>query len=197
MNSNSTVTMSPGIYSGNMTVQGTATFSAGSGAAGTYIVNGNLSFSAGANVTLGPGLYIVNGSVDFGSNGSVTGSGVTIVASGAVTNNGGSTVNISAPLSDATVGAPGVLFMTTESGTDNKWNGSTQQTLSGAIYAPKSLVQINGNAGLPPGSSGAGCLEVVATNVKITGTANMASNCTAYGPALTFESVPGVVALVQ
>jgi hypothetical protein len=188
-------TLQPGVYNGGMQVQGTVTF--GSGSPGTYVINGNLSFGAQANATLGPGLYIVNGNVDFGSNATVTGTGVTIVTAGAVTNNGGSTVNLSAPLSGATVGAPGVLFATKESGSDNKWNGGTSQTLAGGIYAPNSLIQINGNAGLPPNASGAGCLEVVASNIKITGSASLASNCSAFGSTLTFQSVPGVVALVQ
>ncbi len=143
-------------------------------------------------VSLNPGLYIVNGPISFEARANVSGTGVTIVSSGDVTMNGNAQINLSAG-SVSTGGAiPGILYANPSSSASLKWNGASTENLNGVFYAPNTTITINGNAS----SDGQGCLEAIAANVDIKGTANLAANCTSLN-AIPFGSLPGAVSLVR
>jgi hypothetical protein len=137
------------------------------------------------NVTMSPGVYYVEGS-DFkvSANANVVGSGVTIYVSGSahvdIPSNG--TVSLQAPTSGTYAG---ILFFGDRAATGtNKFNGTANSLLTGAIYFANQDIQYNGNfSGLN------GCTQVVGSTITWTGNTSVSVNCSAYGmrtlPALT------------
>ena len=164
---------------------------------GTYSsisVSDYQSFANSATVTFQPGTYYVNGPISL-SGTSIAGCGVTFVTAGTVTINGGTVVNLSAPLANATSGIPGMLFAgnsTTPS--SNFVTGGASVSLTGVIYFPNAALTISG--GVKANSSN--CLELIANTITLTGGSTFGSTCTSYG-ATTFSATPPVtfVALVQ
>lgn len=156
--SNTTTTISPGVY-----------------------CNG-LDFGANANVTLQPGTYYINAG-DFKVNAqarlrcncSNPGDGVTIVLTstgaastiGTVTINGGADIVLNAPTAEA-YPLPGLLFYQDPRAPTNgvnKLNGGSSMILDGANYFPKQLVQWAGtNDTTTPH-----CVQIVARLVVFTG----------------------------
>jgi hypothetical protein len=148
--------------------------------------------SGSGNITLNPGLYIVNGNISIGNGAALTGNGVTLVTSGTITFGGGSAVTLSAPVSGATSGVPGIVIAGNSTGTDTLSNGM-KPTLNGAVYFPNGTLAIAGGV-----QTGNNCLELVAGTLSISNGATFAStNCSAYGTP-TFGSInSSTVALVQ
>jgi len=151
-----TVTLSPGVYCGGMTL------------------------NAGAAVTLNPGIYYLDrGSLQVNGGASLTGTGVTLVFTSSngqnyatATINGGATVNLTAPTSGPTPGI--VLFgdRNMPTGTGFKFNGGASQYYGGAIYIPKGAIDFAGGA-----NTSTGCTQLIGNTITFTGTSNLAINC--------------------
>jgi hypothetical protein len=128
--------------------------------------------------TLTPGLWCVKGNTNI-SGGDLTGTGVTIyLLSGHLTINGNVNVNLTAPSAspDPSPAIPGILFYIPNGGAVTI-DGTSGDNFTGMIYAPKSDVQLTGNADNIFNG------QVIGWNVKVGGTNNMKvnyDNCTAY-----------------
>jgi hypothetical protein len=121
-----TGTVSPGCYSGNVTI---------------------------GNANLSPGLYIFTGNVGF-KNSNVTGNGVTLdINSGTLTMNpGNGTLSLTAPTSGDGTGGTGIDGVSiyeppTNTNTLSLQAGATNMTLTGFIYAPGAQVTVQDNGG--------------------------------------------------
>lgn len=144
--------------------------------AGTYCggisVNGNsvLHFNAGTYVLAGGGMNTNGNSV-------MTGTGVTFYNTtgtagyGAITMNGNSQANFSAPTSGSLAG---ILFFQDRSipsnGAASTINGNSSSTFDGAVYFPTTTVNFNGN------SSSSGYSIVVANQLVLNGNSTLGSN---------------------
>jgi Flp pilus assembly protein TadG len=135
------------------------------------------------NVTLNPGVYYMEGDFNVSANANVVGTGVTIyMASGNVGMLANGTVNLQAP---TTGPYAGVLFFGNRNvASDNKFNGTANSKLTGAIYFSKGRIDYAGNfSGLN------GCTQVVGDTVEWTGNTTVSVDCSAYGmktlPVLT------------
>jgi Flp pilus assembly protein TadG len=98
-------------------------------------------------VTLSTGTYFITGSfIVNGSNVTVNGTGVTIYlasSSASFTDNGNTTLNLSAPTSGA---LNGILFYQNPSDTNTLTiNGSSTSSLKGIFYAPTANLVVNGS----------------------------------------------------
>jgi hypothetical protein len=62
--------------------------------------------------------------------------------------------------------------------------------MTGIIYAPSQAVEFLGNF-----SGSNGCMRIVASTIKFTGSTTISSDCTAYG--ITNAPLPGTVSLVE
>ena len=144
--------------------------------AGTYCggitVNGNswLHFNAGTYILAGGGMQI-NG------NSTMTGTGITFYNTtgtggyGAITLNGNSQANFSAPTSGPLAG---ILFFQDRSipssGAASTINGNSASTFDGAIYFPTTALTYNGN------SSSNGYTILVADKLNLNGNAALGNN---------------------
>jgi hypothetical protein len=168
--SNAEATIPPGRYCGGGILKGKKHFQAG----GLYIMDG--------------GSFKINASAE------VDGAGVTFfLTNDASTDwNGTAKVTLSAPTSGT---YQGVLFYgdpdnTYGSTTQNKFNGTADSLLTGALYFPNQDVQFLGNF-----SGTNGCMRVVSRTMKFTGNLNLNSNCSAYG--IANAPLPGRISLVE
>ncbi|WP_373460340.1 pilus assembly protein TadG-related protein [Pseudokordiimonas caeni] len=161
-------TLSPGVYCGDIVVQGT-------------------------DVTFEPGVYHLyttgNQAADFIANAGAEmfGEGVTIILSsqgsyktGAVTINGGATIDLTAPTSGDW---NSILFFQDRYNNDPnsllKFNGGATMNLNGAIYAPSAKVSFTGGA-----STEDACLLVVSQKIEFAGVSNLGNSeeaCAALG----------------
>ncbi len=159
-------TLSPGRYCGGGNLKGVKTF-----LPGTYVMDG--------------GDFRINASAD------VSGSNVTFfMTNNATTNfNGTAKINLTAPTSGT---YKGIVFYGDPDNTynSNKFNGTADSMLTGALYFPNQDVEFLGNF-----SGQNGCMRVVSRTVKFTGNLNLNSDCTAYG--LNGMPLPGRVSLVE
>ena len=187
-------------YGGVLNVSGTPIAQPGGtsfGPAPAGSVYSSLNF--GSNTyTLSPGIYYVAGSVSFGGNGSVSGSGVTIIATGSIKADGGSTLNLSAPTSGPTAG---LLFGSMSVGAGVAFDGNSTQNLTGAIYMPNGSVTITGSTNWPndstDGTSLSNCLISVAQSVTFAGSSSFAaSGCASFGVPTTYD-LPSIARLTQ
>ena len=155
---NSSVTLSPGVYCGGMSV------------------------NAGAVVTLNPGIYYMDqGSLSVAGNATINGAGVTIVFTG--NNNNWATasigsnanINLTAPTTGPTAGI--VIFgdRNMPVGTVFKMTGGDTQSFGGAIYLPKAALSYSGGSG-----ASNGCTQIVADTLSWSGNSNLALNCSGY-----------------
>lgn len=155
-----TVTMSPGVYCGNLDLKGSVTFQSG-----TYVLDGaNMSVASQADVFGDEVTFIF------------TDSGPT-QTSGVLTINGGASVDLTAPSSGDYAG---ILFMqdpnmqsTVGSGA-GQWtvNGDSTSNFEGVIYVPQSDILLAGNA-----SFNNGCIQVVSGTVTVSGTFDVTQQC--------------------
>ena len=160
-------------------------------AAGTtpYVFCNGLTLSGSSSLTLGPGVFIIDrGSLSMSGSSTLTATGgTTIVLTSSTGSNyataslsGGATVSVTAPCSGPTAGL--AFFQdrnAPSSGTDSFTGGSTQN-INGALYFPNQVVTFSGGAG----TGGATCTQLVAYQLKFSGTSNFnntscASVCTA------------------
>ncbi|MDP3495968.1 MAG: pilus assembly protein TadG-related protein [Hyphomonadaceae bacterium] len=147
---------------------------------GTYVIDPGY-YCSGMNlkgeVEFQPGVYVIDGDVSVSATADLHGAGVLlyVTGNGHVTMNGSAKVNLSA----ATSGIyEGILFFGDRhtAGGDNKFNGSADSALTGAMYFASQNVIYQGNfSGLN------GCLQVIGDTVEWTGNTNIASDCSAYG----------------
>jgi Flp pilus assembly protein TadG len=146
-------------------VQATETLSPG-------VYCGGLTFTAKANATFKPGVYVLKGGgMSVAGKAKLTGAGVTFFNTaggsysfGDITFNGGAVATLSAPTSGAT---KGMLFMddNTYEGKTHTFNGGADLKLTGAFYAPNTLLKMAGNF-----SADASNMILVAKNINVTGT---------------------------
>lgn len=157
---------------------------------GTY---SSISATGASTLTLNPGLYVVDGTVSVGNSAAMSGSGVTIVASGAITFSGAGTIKLTAPGTSPTGSAvPGVVLAGTSTST-TQFGNSASPKLTGVIYYPNGNLTISGAVSY--GSTS--CLEFIGKTLTLTGSASFSSSCSSLGAA-TFGSVSGATtALVQ
>lgn len=143
------------------------------------------------DVHLGPGTYFVAGG-DFriNANARITGESVTIFLDNGsrVSMNGNAQVSLSAPTSGT---YSGVLFFGDRddaSGGSNKFNGTANSSLTGALYFASQPVEYLGDF-----SGVDGCTRVVARTVEWTGNAEIKQDCSHLGipeiPALQLVKV--------
>lgn len=173
-------TLSPGTFCGGISLGGKAVVDL---QPGTYVVSGgSLTVNAGATVTC---------------TGCTGGAGVTIVLTGTGTDiatvriNGDADISLRAPSSGANAG---LLFRQdprAPAGGENVFNGGARMRLEGALYFPSQNLAFRGNNGL----SGAGCTQLVARQVSITGDSVVGSDCDGLG--VEDIDVGGTVALVE
>ena len=152
----STMTISPGVYCGGM------------------------SLNAGAVVTLNPGIYYLDaGGLSVNGGATLKGTGVTLVFTSSkgvnyanATINGGATVSLTAPMSGPTAGI--VLFgdRNMPTGTSFKFNGGANQYFGGAMYLPKGAVDFAGGA-----STSTGCTQIIGNTVTFTGNSALSIDC--------------------
>jgi hypothetical protein len=185
------------------------------GAANEHDINGFMSTAGGT--TLGAGPYTVYKYMWFGANGGgnvtcngstvgVYGSGVTLVVGGNSVSSSGtcandafceasgySNVTLTAPTSGS---AEGLLVVgpTSSSNTNGASfaEGATNTSMSGAFYMPYGAVNLSGGASVGNGSGQ--CLELIGSQVTLTGGSDLASSCNIPGSS---GSGGATVALVQ
>ncbi len=154
-----TVTLSPGVYCGNLKI------------------------NANANVTLQSGTYYISGGdLTINGNANVTGNGVTIILTGTGSNVGNITVNGTANL-DLTAPSSGtyegiLLYQDRDAPTsgNNKINGGSTNTLNGTIYFPNQEIEFSGNS-----ANASSCLRMVARLIEFRGNSGMSHNCDSVG----------------
>lgn len=161
----------------------------------------SLSMTSGTgSVTLTPGTYFFAGSGGVTVHGGTltcptcTGTaGVTIVMTGLNGNgnaggldlNGNGTINLQAPVTNATNSAfNGLLFYQDYRGSpgNDSINGTTNDIFNGGMYFPAAVVTINGTAGV-----GTTCTQLVAGTIDASGNADSTfdiSGCSRYGTAV-------------
>jgi hypothetical protein len=171
-------------------------------AASEHDINGN--FATAGGTILGSGIYTVTGYVGLGANGGgdvtcngstvgMSGTGVTFVIGGASTPSSGSCsgqsfclaagynhVTLSAPSTGSTadlvvVGPTSTLNTTGATFTE----GASNTTLSGAFYYPNGALSLSGGASVGGGTGQ--CLELIGSQVTLSGGTTAASNCISGG----------------
>lgn len=190
----------PDPYASNTAVQNAlASLQPGTGTAVNVKSNATQSITAGSysgwnvqgTLNLAAGLYLINGDFSAGAQANVTGTGVTIIVSGTVSAGGGSSLALSAPTTTPSGSAiPGVLIA------GNSTNGMTFQgnstaPLTGVIYFPRAKLVFGGTSG----GGSAGCTEVIAASIVLKGTSDLAAECSSYG-TVPFGSLPGTASVV-
>ena len=163
---NVAATLTPGRYCSGGPLKGDKHFSPG-----TYVIDGaNFRINAGANVTGDDVTFFMtnDATADF---------------------NGAANIQLSAPTSGT---YKGVLFYgdRDNSSTSNKFNGTASSQLTGALYFPSQDVEFLGNF-----SGENGCMRIVASTIKVTGSTDMNADCSGYG--LNDMPLPGRVSLVE
>jgi hypothetical protein len=135
-------------------------------------------FKVNGNLTFNPGLYCIKNGISFNGGDVITGNGVTLYfVTGGMTFNGNATVTLTASQSDsqncldnAVNGAvPGLLIYVDKNNSSTiQINGTSLNTYVGTIYAPSSLVDING-------TTGANTLrtQVISKTIKVSGNATL------------------------
>ena len=170
----STLSFGDGAFSAN----GSVLTSGGSmivfGASATHYINGTLSLNGSS--TFGAGGYYINGGFTNNTGGSMTGSDVTFFMSGALTLSGGTSMNLSAPTSDAGGGVTDLLFATKSSAATTIGGGS-QNVYAGMVYAPNSDMVMTGGAGA---SGGGRCFSLVVNTLTMNGGAAAGVACTSF-----------------
>jgi hypothetical protein len=160
---------------------------------GTYA---SLTLGGSSNITLSAGTYYVQGNVTFNGAATVTGNNVTIISLGTMTDTASAAVSITAPTTASGDGIPGVLFASRNAG-QSQFSGNVAFPLSGLIYYPNGNLSFSGSVDVNNNTTA--CGEVIAGTITITGAAILSTTgCALYG-TLPFPSVPGSpsVVLVQ
>ena len=134
------------------------------------------SMSLSGTRTLPAGDYFIDGGTfRINANAHISGTGVTFhLLNGATADfNGSAEINFSAPTAGA---RKGMLFMSNSTSGVNRFNGTANSHLTGALYFPENEVQFNGNF-----SGASGCMQIVAELIDYTGSSTFSTDCTAQG----------------
>ena len=132
-----------------------------------------INVSGSGSITLASGIYYVNGGINLSGSITMTGSDVTIISTGTFVSSGSVAITLTAPKDGTTAG---IAYASTSSN-GSSFSGSQAMSFSGLVYYPKGILSFSGSAA--EGSSG--CAEVVAQSVTLSGSVNLASNCSTYG----------------
>ncbi|OKO73709.1 hypothetical protein AC630_27950 [Bradyrhizobium sp. AS23.2] len=162
INSNGkTTSLSPGCYSGNITV------------------------NAGATLNLSAGIYYLDGAnLSVAGNATITGTGVTLVFTGSGNKWGTASigsnaiVNLTAPASGTMAGIAIYGDRNMPTGTSFNLTGGGSQNFTGAIYLPKANLSFAGGNG-----TSTSCTKIIADTISLTGTSNLQVNCAGLGVA--------------
>ncbi len=171
-------------------------------AASQHDINGY--FSVAGGVTLGTGTYTVNGYVGLGANGGgdvscngttvgMSGTGVTFVISGTSTPSSGTCSGqafcVAAGYNHVTLTAPSSgtlsqLLVVGPTSTSNTTGaafaeGAAATSLSGTFYFPNGPISLSGGASVGNGSSQ--CLEMIGSQITLSGGTALASTCISGG----------------
>jgi len=156
-----TNSLSPGCYSGNITV------------------------NAGATLDLSPGIYYLDGAnLSVAGNATITGTGVTLVFTGSGNNWGtasigsNATIDLTAPTTGPTKGIVMYGDRNMPAGTAFNLTGGATQNFGGAIYLPKANLSFSGGNG-----TSTSCTKIIADTITLTGTSNLQVSCSALGVA--------------
>jgi len=128
---------------------GTVDMSGGSAVLSPGFYSGGISLTSSAIVFLDPGLYILDGfGLDMAGQSSIFGQGVTlfITGTGTIDMTGGGSVNLGPP--DSGVYRDVLLFVDRNIGGDVDMAGGGEFKTNGKLYAPSSMVDISGHAGV-------------------------------------------------
>lgn len=194
---------------GNITNGGSSSACLTIPTAAEHDINGYVSLSCGA--TFGTGVYTVTGYVAIGGSGgggTVTASDVSLVIGGATVPASGNctglafcvasgfgNVTLTAP-SSGTMEDLAVIGPTSSSPHSSAGalfsEGSSNTTITGAFYLPNGAVSMSGSGTI---NNGGGCLELVGSQVTLTGGSAATSTCTGLGGGGSGST--GGVALVQ
>jgi hypothetical protein len=103
--------------------------------------------------------------------------------------NGNANITLSAPTSGT---YKGILFYGDPDNTSgtSKFNGTANSELTGIIYMPSQAVEFLGNF-----SGDNGCMRIVASTIKFTGSTTINSDCSSAG--ITNAPLPGTISLVE
>lgn len=162
-NYNSTITLNPGRYCGDVKFGSQADITLQPGT--YYIDKGSLTANAGAkircNCTGTEGVTFV-----------LTSSGSPTLI-GTVTINGGADIQLNAP-SDPNAYYKGVLFYQDQNASANtaKFNGGASMVLNGAIYFKRGQIQYNGDHS----ASAKSCTQIIGDTVEFTGNSKIINN---------------------
>jgi Flp pilus assembly protein TadG len=171
VNPNQTRNMSPGIYRGDLIIQGRANLSPGV----YFIDGGQLTVNSGAEMN-GTGVTIV-------LTNSAYGSGSTSALAATTKINGGSTLNITAPDTGTYKGVLLYQDRRTPVMSDNVIiNGNSTSLLRGAIYVPRNEIQMNGTTGM-----NVNCLQLIGYRMVFTGTSDLRNTCPALSASSAFK----------
>lgn len=166
-------------------------------------VYGSLTALSGGPYTFNfaAGLYIFHGNIDLENNTTSNGTGVTIVLSGYFKGSNTFNFNVTAPTSaeaTSTGGITGVVLAGSTSDITNSSGKVTQDGFSlsgnpqfladGVVYFPNATFNAENSPTL--GGSSDACLEILAANVLLSGSTNIASDCSTLNAA-GFGSNPG------
>ncbi len=198
---------------------GTLNVSSGGGscltlpAASAHDMNGSFT-SAGGSI-FGAGIYSVNGYFALGDGGGgsvscggsqvgLSGSGVTLVISGATTPSGScvgqafcvaggfNNVTLTAPTSGSTNSLVVIgPSLSSRIGGATFVEGASNTSLSGVVYFPNGPVSLSGGAHLGNGTGQ--CLELIGTQVSLTGGSTAATTCTGVVGTVTSSLTPTFV----
>lgn len=179
----SSLTFGDGLFSANGAVQTSGGSTLVFGATAGHYINGNLSLSGSA--TFGAGAYYVGGNFTNNTGGTMSGSDVTFFMSGALTLSGGTTMNLTAPTSDAGGGVTDLLFATKSTAQTNLGGGASA-VFAGVVYAPNSNMVMDGGAG----AAGNGrCFALVVNTFSMNGGTTAGTACTSFGGASASSGV--------
>lgn len=156
-------------------------------APGTYC--DGFSLTGSFALDLSPGVYYIKGgSLKLTGSTILKGTGVTFVLSdgASVSITGSSYVDISAPTTGETAG---MVFFSRVAGVSNKFTGSSDMKVRGAMYFGNSSVTLTGSSDVATD-----CMRLVADTVTITGSTNLANGaCSSYGLPSATGGPPSLV----
>src|SRR5467141_1539087 len=137
--------------------------------------SGSITVNAGATLNLSPGIYYLDGAnLSVAGNATITGAGVTLVFTGSGSNWGTASigsnaiVNLTAPTSGATQGIVIYGDRNMPVGTAFNLTGGGTQNFGGAIYLPKANLSFSGGNG-----TSTSCTKVIADTITFTGSSNL------------------------
>jgi len=152
--------------------------------------SGNITVNAGATLNLSPGIYYLDGAnLSVAGNATITGTGVTLVFTGSGNSWGTASigsnaiVNLTAPSpgTPASQGIPGIVMYGDRNmpvGTAFNLTGGGTQNFGGAIYLPKASLNFSGGDGTTTS-----CTKIIADTIALTGSSNLQVNCAGLGTA--------------